>query len=158
MASTLHKKKESRDRLASWIALAARQWRRALDIRLEKYGLTEATWLPLLHLSRAEEPMRQKDLAASLLLDNSSVVRILYGLQVSGLIERTEDAEDRRAKAIVITKRGRDLVARVEEVSSEVRKETLAQLNDHDIAVATKVLQDVCKALAVLNLPKSNTP
>jgi|SRR5277367_2097820 MarR family transcriptional regulator, transcriptional regulator for hemolysin len=156
MTSAVHKKKENRDRFASRIALAARQWRRALDLRLEKYGLTEATWLPLLHLARAEEPMRQKELAASLSLDSSSVVRILYGLQVSGLIERTEDAEDRRAKAIVITKQGRELVAQVEDVSSEVRKEILAQLNDHDIAVATKVLQDVCNALAVLNLPKSN--
>ncbi len=155
---TALRRKENRDRIASWIALAARQWRRALDLRLEKFGLTEATWLPLLHLARAEEPMRQKDLAASLSLDNSSVVRILYGLQVLGLIERTEDEEDRRAKALVITKRGRNLVAQVEDVSSAVRNETLAQLDDHDIAVATRVLQEVCKALAVLNLPKSNIP
>jgi MarR family transcriptional regulator for hemolysin len=149
---------EIRDRFASWIALAARQWRRALDLRLEKYGLTEATWLPLLHLARAEVPMRQKDLAASLFLDDSSVVRILHGLQVLGLIERTEDADDRRAKTIVITTQGRTLVAQVEDVSSQVRNETLASLDDQDIAVATRVLQEVCKALAVINLPKSKAP
>jgi MarR family transcriptional regulator for hemolysin len=149
---------ETRDRFAGLIALAARQWRRAVDLRLQKYGLTEATWLPLLHLARAEEPMRQKELAASLSLDNSSVVRILDGLQGLGLIERSEDADDRRAKAIVITGQGRELVAQVEDVSSQVRSETLAQIDDQSLAVATKVLQEVCKALAVLNVSKSKAP
>jgi MarR family transcriptional regulator for hemolysin len=40
--------------------------------------------------------MRQKDLAASLSLDSSSVVRLLDALQNSGLIERREEAADRR--------------------------------------------------------------
>src|SRR4051794_6886695 len=90
-------------RFGSLIGLAARQWRRAVDLRLQKYGLTEATWTPLLRLAQASEPMRQKDLAAALSLDSSSVVRILNGLEDAGLIERREDPEDRRAKAIAIT-------------------------------------------------------
>ena len=57
---------DERTLLARRIALASRQWRRAVNLRLGAYGLTEATWLPLLHLSRAEEPMRQKELAAAL--------------------------------------------------------------------------------------------
>jgi MarR family transcriptional regulator for hemolysin len=142
---------QTRDQFASWIALTARQWRRAVDLRLQKYGLTEATWLPLLHLARAPAPMRQKDLAAALLLDSSSVVRILQGLQESGLIARSEDAEDRRAKVIVITDQGRRLAEQVEEVASQVQREVLARLNDRDVALTTEVLQEVCRALTAVS-------
>lgn len=138
-------------RFGSLIGLAARQWRRAVDLRLQEYGLTQATWAPLLYLSRAHAPMRQKDLAAALSLDSSSVVRILGGLDEAGLIERREDAWDRRAKAIVITEPGRSLVRQVETVSEDVQREVLAGLDPADVAAARRVLEAVCLALFRLN-------
>src|ERR1700684_803342 len=81
-----------RDGFASLIARVARQWRREVDRRLQPFGLTEATWLPLVHLARTPAPMRQKDLAASLVLDGSTVVRLLDALEASGLIERREES------------------------------------------------------------------
>ena len=59
------------------LSRAYRTWRRAADLRLQPYDLTEATWLPLVHIARAPAPPRQKDLAASMSLDGSSVVRLL---------------------------------------------------------------------------------
>ena len=35
-----------------------RQWRKVVDRRLRPLGLTEAMWLPLMHLERATEPTR----------------------------------------------------------------------------------------------------
>lgn len=125
------------------VALIARQWRRAVDLRVQPYGLTEATWLPLLRLSRAPEPMRQKDLAASLGLDNSSVVRLLDSLQAAGLVERREGDSDRRAKAIFLTDQGRATVDRVEAVARQVRDEVFAGLDDAQVAVAFQVLEHV---------------
>ena len=99
----------------------ARHWRRAVDRRLQPFGLTEATWLPLVRVARAEKPMRQKDLAASLGLDGSSVVRLLDALEDAGLIERREEDIDRRAKVLVLTRKGRAIVERIEAVAREVR-------------------------------------
>lgn len=138
-------------RLGSLIGLAARQWRRAVDLRLQKYGLTEATWMPLIRLAQASAPMRQKDLAAALFLDSSSVVRVLNGLEASGLIERGEDAGDRRAKAIVITSLGRSLVRQVETVSEDVQREVLAGLARNDIAITKEILESICRTLIRLN-------
>ncbi|HTT81715.1 MAG TPA: MarR family transcriptional regulator [Stellaceae bacterium] len=132
----------------SLIAHAGRQWRRAVDLRLQPFGLTEATWLPLIHLARAAAPMRQKELAASLSLDSSSVVRLLDALQASGHIERREDAGDRRAKTILLTALGRATVEQVEVVSQQIRQTTLAGLSDDAIAAATETLQHICRALA----------
>jgi MarR family transcriptional regulator, transcriptional regulator for hemolysin len=137
-----------RDGFASLVARAARQWRRAVDRRLQPFGLTEATWLPLIHLARAPEPMRQKELAASLVLDGSSVVRLLDALSSAGLIERHEESGDRRAKTIVVTAHARSIIAQVEAASQAVRQTTLNGVSDEEIAVATRVLNLVCRNLA----------
>jgi MarR family transcriptional regulator for hemolysin len=128
------------------LARAARQWRRAADLGLRPFGLTEATWLPLVHISRAAVAPRQKDLAASMTLDSSSVVRLLDNLEVAGLIRRTE-GEDRRAKIVVLTARGRSIAEQVEGVARRVRRDALEGLSDEEVAIAVRVLDHVCRAL-----------
>jgi len=130
------------------VAQAARLWRRVVDHRMRPFGLTEATWLPLLHLARGPAAMRQKELAASLSLDSSSVVRLLDALEAAGLIERREDDADRRAKAIVLTRLGRATVAKVERVADQVRGDALIGLSDKELATASRVLDNVCRTLA----------
>jgi MarR family transcriptional regulator, transcriptional regulator for hemolysin len=143
-------RQQLRNALGSLIARAGRQWRRAVDRRLHPFGLTEATWLPLIHLARAPVPMRQKDLAASLVLDGSSVVRLLDALEGSGLVERRGESADRRAKTIVLTPLGLSIIDRVEAVSREIRDAVLVGLTGEEIAVATRVLELVCRNLAEL--------
>ena len=140
--------RQLRDGFASLIARAGRQWRRAVDRRLQPFGLTEATWLPLIHLARAPVPMRQKDLAASLVLDGSSVVRLLDALETAGLIERREGSGDRRAKTIALTPLGLSIIDQVEAASREVRNAVLVGLSSEDIEIATGVLGLVCRNLA----------
>jgi MarR family transcriptional regulator for hemolysin len=137
-----------RDGFASLIARAGRQWRRAVDRRLQPFGLTEATWLPLIYLARAPVPMRQKDLAASLVLDGSSIVRLLDALEAAGLIERREESADRRAKIITVTSRGFSIIDQVEAVSRDVRNATLVGLSLEEIEIATHALELVCQNLA----------
>ena len=144
-----------REGFASLVTQAGRQMRRTVDARLRPYGLTEATWLPLLYLSRAPAPMRQKDLAAMLTLDSSSVVRILDALQTSGLVERREEAGDRRAKATSLTMFGRSMAEQIEEVTQQVRREIHAGLTDDELETATRVLQHICRSLAHATTEKS---
>jgi MarR family transcriptional regulator, transcriptional regulator for hemolysin len=134
--------------LGAQIAQAARLWRRVVDHRMRPFGLTEATWLPLLHVARGPAGMRQKELAASLSLDSSSVVRLLDALETAGLIERREDGADRRAKAIVLTRLGRATVAKVERVAQQVRGDALTGLSGDELATASHVLDHVCRMLA----------
>ncbi len=149
MGPVLNKtQRQLRDGFASLVARAARQWRRAVDRRLQPFGLTEATWLPLIHLARAPVPMRQKDLAASLVLDGSSVVRLLDSLESAGLIERREESADRRAKSISVTTFGLSIIDRVEAASREVRAATLIGVTGEEIEIASRVLDIVCRNLA----------
>lgn len=129
------------------MAQLIRQWRRAIDRQLQPIGLTEATWLPLLHLARATTPMRQKDLAASIGLDSSSVVRLLDGLQTAGLIERLE-GEDRRVKTVHLTPQGVTTVAQVEALVEQARERLLAGVPARDMQAAYRVLEQIGAALA----------
>ncbi|WP_338665667.1 MarR family transcriptional regulator [Pararoseomonas sp. SCSIO 73927] len=130
------------------IAATARHWRRAVNRRLEPFGLSEATWLPLIRLARAPAPMRQKELALSLSLDGSSVVRLLDSLEAAGLVERRGAGTDRRAKAIVLTEAGRSLASRVEEVSAAMRDEAMAGLTEAEIDAAHRVMTRIMARLA----------
>jgi MarR family transcriptional regulator, transcriptional regulator for hemolysin len=135
--------KDARARFAPLVANVAREWRRAVDARLQVYGLTEATWLPLLRIARSEAPMRQNELAASLSLDGSSVVRLLDALENANLVERCEDRADRRAKSLVLTARGRRTVDQVEHVSQDIRDLVLGEVADDDLARSLRLLETV---------------
>src|SRR5271165_1845211 len=128
---------------------AARLWRRGVDQRLRPFGLTEATWLPLVRIARSAKPMRQRELAASLSLDSSAVVRLVDVLQAEGLVERRED-EDRRVRAIVLTTAGRAIVDRVEEVAGQMHGDALAELPDADVEATVRVLRHICRAVPIL--------
>ena len=132
----------------SLMAHINRQWRRVIDRRLQPLGLTQATWLPLLRLARAAQPMRQKDLAASLSLDSSSVVRLLDGLESGGFVERCEGT-DRRAKTIHLTALGLTTVKHVEELVGESREDILSSVPEHELEKAFGVLEQVAEALAL---------
>jgi len=139
-----------RHEIGKLIGKTARQWRRAVDRHLQPFGLTEATWLPLLHVARAATPMRQKDLAASLSLDGSSVVRLLNELQAAGLVDRREEGEDRRAKAIILTELGRSTVVKVERSSREVREKALAGLSDEELLAASQTIERIHASLLAM--------
>lgn len=135
-----------RDSFGSLLSRAARQWRRAADLGLRPFDLTDATWLPLVHIARAAAPPRQKDLAASMSVDGSSVVRLLDNLENAGLIQRKE-GEDRRAKIITLTPRGRAIADKVETVARRIRGDALAGLSDRDIETTVRVLHHVIGVL-----------
>src|SRR4029450_11468650 len=135
-----------RDAFGSLLSRAARQWRRAADLGLRPFDLTEATWLPLVHIARAPAPPRQKDLAASMALDAWWVVRLLDNLEAAGLIQR-KAGEDRRAKIITLTPRGRAIADKVETVARRIRSDALAGLSDRDIETTVRVLHHVIGVL-----------
>jgi MarR family transcriptional regulator for hemolysin len=127
------------------LARAARQWRLAMNERLLPYGLTEATWLPLLYIAR-EKPMRQKQLAELLGIESSSLVRLIDALVAAGLAERKIE-NDRRARLVCLTAQGRRLVAQVEAVGAEVRDQALAGISNEALAASFQVIERVSASL-----------
>src|ERR1700744_6129250 len=81
----------------------ATAWRREIDQRVRAFGLTDATWRPLLYLGRVGYGVIQTDLAATLTIESPSLVRLIDALERAGLVERLEDTDDRRSKRLWMT-------------------------------------------------------
>ena len=116
------------------LARLTRRWRQVLDAEVQSAGLTDATWRPLLHLHLLGDGIRQKDLAASVGIEGPSVVRLLDMLIAKGLIERSEDAADRRAKLLRLTPEGLETVARIKATVQALESEVLAPFCAGEIA------------------------
>jgi MarR family transcriptional regulator, transcriptional regulator for hemolysin len=116
------------------LAHLMRRWRQVLDLEVQSSGLTDATWRPLMHLHHLGDGIHQKDLAASVGIEGPSLVRILDTLFAKGLIERSEDATDRRAKKLSLTAEGRVVVSLIHETVRALESELLEPFSEEEIA------------------------
>ena len=140
---------ERQRQLMFTMAQVNKQWRRTLDKALAPLGLTQAMWLPLLHLERDSGAMRQKDLAHSLALDSSSVVRLIDGLQTQGWVERIDDT-DRRVKRIQLTSAGRAQVDAVKKVVAQMHTEVMQEVPEELLDPMQAALNTMLDRMAAL--------
>ncbi|TCK08699.1 MarR family winged helix-turn-helix transcriptional regulator [Marinobacterium mangrovicola] len=111
----------------------ARRWRRFVDMRLAEAGLTDATWVPLMHLYRNGDGISQKELASRAGLDKSTLVRLLDLLVEKSLLERRVDTEDRRARLIYLTDAGRRQVDEINTLVVATECEALGGLDESTV-------------------------
>lgn len=123
-----------RSRFGIKFSLLARRWRRAIDAHLSACGLTDATWVPLVHLKQTGGGITQRELAALVGVEGSSLVRVLDILVRERLIERRRDESDGRANLIHLTPEGEDRVGEIRRELARVESVILSELSDSDIA------------------------
>lgn len=95
-------------------------WRTRLERALRPHGMTVAVMRPLAYLMMMPEGTTQRDLALVMDTDCSALVRVLDLLEKEGLLSRTPDAQDRRAKCLSLTPAGREKCALFHKVAGEV--------------------------------------
>ena len=122
-----------RARFGIRFALVARRWRQTLDAQLAAAGLTDATWVPLVHLHESGDGITQKALAARINLDGSSLVRLLDILCRQGLVERRIDPADARARRVHLTAAGRSRVQAIRRTLLKQEAVMLEGIPDGDL-------------------------
>lgn len=70
-----------------------------------------------------------KELNEKLELTPGGVTRVLTLLEKKGLIKRRISLEDRRSIDVILTKKGKDMVQKLQKAASELHKEIFAQLD-----------------------------
>jgi len=123
-------------------------WRREIDHRVRGFGLTDATWQPLLYLGRLGDGVRQTDLAAALMIENPSLVRLIDVLEKAGLVERLEDPEDRRSKRLWMTPAGRETFAKVAAVHASLAEAVTKEVAQAELDLCYSVLDRILRAIA----------
>jgi len=133
--------KIDRSNLFYHLSTMTRRWRQVLDSEFQSVGLTDASWRPLLHLHYLGDGIHQKDLATSVGIQGTSLVRLLDALIAKGLITRTEDAHDRRAKQLFLTEGGRALVDQIRATVTALENELLDQFSDSEFSRIAEFLE-----------------
>lgn len=122
-----------RSRFGIRFSLLARRWRRAIEAGLAEAGLTDATWIPMVHLRETGGGISQKELAARVGVDGSSLVRVLDILEREGMIERRRDESDGRARLIHLTTNGETRLNVIHTALERVEERMLCDLTDGEL-------------------------
>lgn len=122
---------------------AARAWRLKLDERLKPMGLSQAKWRTLLHLSMAEVPLTQAEIASRLGIEEPTLVSLLHRLEKSGWVERRDAEHDRRCKTVHLGKRACAVISQISATAADLRHELLKDIPSGELRTCIRVLEHV---------------
>lgn len=129
-------------------AMLARRWRQSLEASLAEAGLTDATWAPMVHLHETGGGLTQKQLAARLGIDASTLVRLLDILERQDLIVRRPDEHDGRARKVSLSPAGEDRVRHIRDLLWKQESLMLADLSDEQIVAMMHGFETIDRRMA----------
>jgi len=139
--------------LTAALTHASRAYRAAADKVASDFGLSQATGLPVLVISRfGDSGVRPGILAETLSLEASSLVRIVDQLISSGLLERHDDPQDRRAKILRLTEDGLKTAALMDQALTPFRRKLFGAFDPADVEATLRVLAGLPNAIAAVQL------
>lgn len=119
---------------------------RTLDRRMAEQGASLAKTKLLLCLQN-KGPLRATDIAEYFGQSPRTVTEAIDGLERDGLVERTPDASDRRAKMVHITDKGIEAAARTEPLRLQIIAQTFGTLLPDERETFGAVLEKLSHAL-----------
>ncbi|GAC1309692.1 MAG: MarR family transcriptional regulator [Steroidobacteraceae bacterium] len=136
---------------AAALHATARAWRQAVDRRLRRLGMSQASWLAIAVTAKARGALSQSELADRLGVEGASVVAMADRLVKAGLIRREPSSTDRRVKRIVLTEAGYRVYESVRGEADTVRAQLLESVDRDALRVATQVLTQLQAITAAYN-------
>ena len=125
------------------LQVLARSYKAAADKAVVHIGLSQAMAWPLVMIGRLGNGIRPgvlADVLADVLaIEGASLVRQLDQLVDAGLVERREDAIDRRAKTLHLTPAGTRARAKIETSLLAMREEVFEGIADADLDACLRV-------------------
>jgi MarR family transcriptional regulator, transcriptional regulator for hemolysin len=126
---------------------SARAYKAAADKLAAAYGLSQAASWPVIMLGRLGPDVRPGVLAEAIGVEPSSLVRLIDQLVDSGLVDRTEDERDRRARTLRLTAEGRKRAAQLEKALLPFRRSLFRGVPASDIEACVRVLESLHGAI-----------
>jgi len=138
------------------LTAVSRAYKSVADHVASSFGLSQATAWPVLMIARLGDGVRPGALADALGLEPSSLVRVIDQLIASGLVERREDASDRRARTLHLTERGQACAGQLEAALVPFRRTLFAGIDHKDIATCANVLARLAEAIVAYEQATGN--
>ena len=120
----------------------SRMRRTLFDQAMKPLGITRSQWWVLSQLSRhARSGMLQTELARDLDVGKVTVGGLIDRLEAAGYVVRRPEEHDRRAKRIMITERGHEILEKMVAVGRKLNGVILAGLTPETVAAAERALE-----------------
>ena len=105
--------------------------RAELDRRMEPLGLTQAQWMPLLHL-KSGRAQTAAELARNCMQSPGAMTRMIDRLVDKGIIERERSTTDRRVVRLRLTPEGERCAKQLPPIVKGVNQDVLSPLNEEE--------------------------
>jgi len=111
------------------------------DRMTAEFGITSARWKILGSLSLAGTPLTVPQIARAMGLTRQAVQRLVDAMHGDGFVEFRDNPEHKRAKLIGLSRKGREIYARLDAIQAEWASENSAQLQLNELKTALSVLK-----------------
>jgi DNA-binding MarR family transcriptional regulator len=106
-----------------------------------RHGLSRAEWRVLAHLANATGPVSVREIFERVAMDKPKVSRAAARLELTGLVEKRGQTSDRRLVALLLTEKGRAVVADLLPLAQDFEARLLARLAPEDRAALDRALR-----------------
>lgn len=138
---------DPKDRLPIELRSAYLAMHRCSDMQFAKLGVTADQFVLLATLARGQA-LTQRELAARMPSDPSTVRAMLVLLERKGLVSRETHLTDSRARTVALTAAGRRKFRQVFKSGEAIRSQMVSSMSRAETRLILKLLQRVSKSLA----------
>ena len=144
------------DRMAHLIRDASRAFRRALQIRLARYGVPFGHWR-FLRILWDSDGLTQKELSGRAGVMEPTTFTAMKAMESLGYIERRRVATNKKNVYVYLTSAGRELQNRLVPQAEDTNHISIKNVDPADLATARRVLLTMIENLAQDELEQSAT-
>lgn len=120
--------------------------KKILDNNLKKYNITTSQWA-VLKLLDTKKQLTQTEIAKELLGDKATAGDVILRLCEKNYIEKSINKVDKRMYVVRLTPKAKNVIADMERMADDVCKKALKGLDDNDIQILYKSLNQIINNL-----------
>ena len=121
-------------------------FRSILEDSLRKYKLVPPQG-GILHILNGYGEFNQNLLGQEMSIDKASMVKFIDGLEKLGLVKRTTDPADRRAKLIALTPKGKKVQKEISEIHQNLEKEIMKDFSSKEVETLRELMPRVLESV-----------
>lgn len=118
--------------------------RKVFNKAISEYGISSEQYLVLKLIN--EKKLTPTNIADFLNKDKSAVTRFINSLEKKDLIKK-ENFTDKRSYKIIITKKGKDILSKIDDIALEFRKKIEKNISQKELQCLFDVLEKIEKTM-----------
>lgn len=134
---------EARFKLIRRILFLSRRWRTKVDEELRQAGQSHARWITLVWIRILDGKANHRELAERIGVELPTLIRLLNRLEEEGLVERAAAAAGGRAKTVLLTASGSQVLDQINALTEGVQASFFTGMARSDIDACASFLDGV---------------